>query len=127
MNNRKNPQTSIDAFKSLEADKLNERYKKILDALATIGEGTFEEIAVAAKLDKSIVWKRLGELATKQLIFRPGRKRLLKSNRSGFTWMLTNGATPKTTEQENVFRTTKPTFTDHTRKLNQVTAPTLFP
>lgn len=100
MAKKKQPETSTAAYKSLDPDKLNERYSKILAALGQIKEGTFEEIARAAKLDKSVVWKRLSELATAGLIYRPGNKRKLKSKREGFTWMLTGAVTEEMQNRE---------------------------
>ncbi len=38
----------------------------------------------------------MSELERMELVYRPGNKRLLKSNRNGFTWMLRN---PEKTEQ----------------------------
>jgi predicted transcriptional regulator len=100
MSKRKNPETSKAAFKSLDPDKLNERYTLILEALAKIKEGTFEEISRAAKLNKSVVWKRLSELAASNLIYRPGNKRKLKSGREGYTWMLVGEVAEKLQSRE---------------------------
>jgi predicted transcriptional regulator len=102
MSKKKIPETSTAAYRSLDPDKLNERYSKILAALGQIKEGTFEEIAKAAKLDKEKVWKRLSELALAGLIYRPGNKRKLKSNREGYTWMLTGAVTEEMQQRERV-------------------------
>ncbi len=122
---RKQPETSLEAYRSLEPEKMQQIYKDIMGALFVIGEGTFEDISAFLKIDKSRVWKRLSEMGKLGMIFNTGRKKLLKSNRNGFTWMLTTEHTPKTDKQENVFRE-KQTFTDHTKKLNSLTQPTLF-
>lgn len=87
---RKNPETSIAAYKSLEPEELREIYKNIIKALGQLGEGTYEEIAAYLKESPARIWKRLSELHRMELIYRPGNKRLLKSGRNGFTWMLTN-------------------------------------
>lgn len=100
MAKKKQPETSTAAYKSLDPDKLNERYTKILAALGRIKEGTFEQIAKEAKLEDKVVWKRLSELAKAGLIYRPGNKRKLKSKREGFTWMLTGAVTEEMQNRE---------------------------
>lgn len=94
---KKMPETSIDAFKSLDPRELNETYRQILHALDEIGEGTFEDIAAFLRLSPAKVWKRMSELAKMELIYRPGNKKKLKSGRSGFTWMKIS---PSKTEEE---------------------------
>jgi len=94
---RKMPETSIDAYRSLDPRELNETYRHILHALDEIGEGTFEDIAAFLKLNPSRIWKRMSELAKMELIYRPGNKKVLKSGRSGFTWMKTS---PSRTKEE---------------------------
>ena len=89
--NRTNPNTSIDAYKSLRQEEVNETYRQILCALGEIGKGTFEDIAAHMKCDKAKVWKRLSELLRMELIYRPGSKKMLKSGRSGYEWARTNG------------------------------------
>lgn len=100
MPERKNPETSLAAYRSLEVNQLNEIYQKILAALSVITEGTFEDISAWLHVDKSRVWKRLSEMERMQLVYRPGNKRILKSGRFGYTWMLTNGSVPKTEKQQ---------------------------
>lgn len=102
-NERKQPATSIDAYKSLDIASLNEIYRWIIQSLSGLGEATFEEIAADLRIDKSRVWKRMSELERMELVYRPGNKRLLKSGRNGYTWMLTNSANPKT-EKEITYR-----------------------
>ncbi len=96
MPERKNPQTSIDAYRSLDLHKMREIFKKILHALGEMGEATTEEIAAFEKVSHERVWKRMTDLHKMELIYRPGNKRVLKSGSMGYTWMLTMGATPKT-------------------------------
>jgi predicted transcriptional regulator len=100
MSQKKQPETSKAAYRSLDPDKLNERYSKILEALGKIKEGTFEQIAKAAGLEDKVVWKRLSELAVNGLIYRPGNKRKLKSGREGYTWVLTGEIAEKIQNRE---------------------------
>jgi predicted transcriptional regulator len=93
--NRKNPETSNEAYRSLKAVEVRETYRKILFALSVIKEGTFEDIARQCNSEPSVIWKRLSELANDGKIYRPGNKRPLKSGRNGYTWMLiTPGIAP---------------------------------
>lgn len=101
MAKKKQPETSTAAYRSLDPDKLNERYTKILAALGRIKEGTFEQIAKAAKLEDRVVWKRLSELAKAGLIYRPGNKKKLRSGREGYTWMLTGAVTEEMQKRES--------------------------
>lgn len=125
MSTRKIAETSREAYNSLEPEKIQQIYKDIMAALSVLGEGTFEDIAAHLKIDKSRVWKRLSEMQKIGMIFNTGRKRLLKSNRNGFTWMLTTEHTPKTDKEENVFRK-QTTFHDHAKNINNITQQTLF-
>lgn len=100
MAKKKLPETSLEAYKSLDPTQLIEIYRQIIWGLSQIGEGTFEEIAAAIKLPRERVWKRMTDLEKMGLAYRPGNKRLLKSGRNGFTWMLTQEGVPKTTVTE---------------------------
>lgn len=99
-------ETSLEAYKTLDPSQLAEIYRKILASLSVIGEGTYEEISSYAKLEKSRVWKRLSELHKMDLIYRPGNKRMLRSGRTGFTWMLTSAGLPKTKTTEKALQGT---------------------
>lgn len=94
---RQNPETSNDAFKSLDPRSLQEIYRQILLALDELGEADFEMIAAFIHVAPARVWKRLSEMGKMELIYRPGNKRKLKSGRMGFTWMRT---IPARTKQE---------------------------
>jgi predicted transcriptional regulator len=87
---RKIIETSQEAYHSLDAKQLNERYCKIISALNSLGEATTQEVAAFLKVPHETIWKRFSELASMQMIYRPGNKRLMKSGRNGFTWMLCN-------------------------------------
>lgn len=88
MPERNNPETSNEAWRSITNEQLNDTYKKIIFALNNIGEGTFEDIASFLKVDKTKIWKRMSELQRMEIVYRPGNKKVLKSGRNGYTWML---------------------------------------
>lgn len=126
------PQTSIDAYHSLDPELLTDRYKKILMSLSVLGEATSEEIAAHAKLDNSKVWKRMSELEKDEygaMVYKPGNKRQLKSGRFGYTYMLTAAATPKTIAEKNIYKSKEKTAGDYASNLinKSFNAPTLFP
>ena len=94
MTKRKQPQTSFDAYHSLEPEKLRDIYKQILAALVILKSATFEEIAAYMKVDKDRVWKRMSELQKMELVYRPGGKKKLRSGRDGYLWSLTFKGSP---------------------------------
>lgn len=112
------PETSKEAFKSLNPDDLIEIYRNILKALGALNKGTFEEIAAYLKVDKSRVWKRLSEMERMELIYRPGTKKLLKSGRNGYEWALRSTYIPKTDAAEKSLKGT--TVSDYSKKINSI-------
>lgn len=89
------PQTSLDAFASLDPNSVKYVHERIKQALVMIGEGSYEDIACYLKMDPSRVWKRLHELGKAGVIFRPGNRKVLSSGRTGYTWKLAEGHTPE--------------------------------
>ena len=87
----KYPDTSVEAYESLEQDKIRQTYQRILWALGIIKEGNFEAIAAQMCVEPSIVWKRLSELCKDKKIHRPGHKTPTKSGRNAFVWRLGEG------------------------------------
>jgi predicted transcriptional regulator len=114
------PETSKDAYKSLDPARLNDSYKKILLALSEIGSGTFEDIAKKMKVDKSVVWKRLSELERANVIYRPGTKKTLKSGRLGFVWMILSLDEISSIIEEAKLKSTQ-TVQDHSRNIQAIT------
>lgn len=113
------PQTSIDAFRSLDPVKLSDTYKKIVLALAELGSGTFEDIAKKMKVDKSVVWKRLSELERANILYRPGNKKTLKSGRLGFVWMIISLDAISSIIEDAKLKSTQ-TIQDHSRKIQAI-------
>lgn len=91
------PDTSREAFHSLDPVNLAVVHGKILDALKIIGSGTFEDIARQAKLEPQRVWRRLAELEKHNLVHRPGEKKVLSSGRNGLVWHLRDPSQPTPT------------------------------
>lgn len=90
MSKRNNPQTSKDAFASLDPEKLGEIYKKIVAALRELKQGTYEDIAKVLKMKPEKIWKRMSEAHSKGLVERTGERKKMASGREGFVWIPTN-------------------------------------
>lgn len=89
MSKNKVAQTSVEAFRKLDPDKLAETYRGIINALGVLGEATSEAIATKMKVKPDKVWKRLKELMDNGLLYKPGTRKPLKSGCNGFCWALT--------------------------------------
>lgn len=113
------PETSKEAFKSLDPARLRDSYKQIILALSELGSGTFEDIAKKMKADKSVVWKRLSELERANILYRPGTKKTLKSGRSGFVWMILSLDGIASLIEEAKLKSTQ-TVQDHSRNIQAI-------
>jgi hypothetical protein len=70
---RKLPNTSIDAFRSVTPKMLAKHYQMILDALKMINTGNYEDISIHLGLtDKVKVARRLNEMCGLELIHKTG-------------------------------------------------------
>ncbi len=82
-------ETSQSAYKALQPEQLRQTYKDILFALSQLGEATSAEIASALKVPHEKIWKRCKEMRDKELIYRPGTKRIMPGGKEGYTYRLT--------------------------------------
>lgn len=77
------PDTSIDAYRSIES-QLSEKQKKVVEALKALkGNATNEEIADHLQVGVHTIAPRTGELMAKGVIQR-GEKAKTKSNREAY-------------------------------------------
>lgn len=113
------PETSLEAYKSLDPIRLNDTYKGIILALSELGSGTFEDIAKKMKVDRSVVWKRLSELERANIIYRPGTKKTLKSGREGFIWKILSIDKISPIIVEATLKST-PTIQDYSRDMKAI-------
>lgn len=90
MPKRKTPETSIEAYNSLDPVQIRDIYIQIKWALGQIGSGHFEDIAAALKLPKDRIWRRLKEMEDLGMIYRPGTKKVLSTGRNAMVWTLVN-------------------------------------
>lgn len=86
----KQPQTSLEAYHSLDPDNLSNLRDWIVDALKVIKQGTSEEIATHLKLDHGKIWKRISETVKEGRIVNTGAKKQNKSGRNAFIYSLPN-------------------------------------
>ncbi len=86
---RTNPETSHLAHESVSGKMLQNHWTKILNALSVLKLATYEELAdhIGFK-DKNQVSRRLKVLEDEQLVYKPGTKKLTKSNRWAFQYSL---------------------------------------
>lgn len=86
---RKNPSTSIEAYRSMTSDLIQKDHAKILNALEQLGSAIYEEIAKHLNwIDKNKVSRRLKELEGLQMIYKTGEKRTTTSNRNAYVYKL---------------------------------------
>lgn len=107
MRKSKTPDTSLDAYKSLNPDDIRSIYARIKWALSNIGEGTWEDIGKILNEKDSKIWRRLSEMERLEIIYRTENKKVLSSGRKGYTWKLTARHAP--------------TIQDHSRNIQAIT------
>ena len=85
---RVNPQTSIEAYKSLKPEQVRDVYVKIKHALSILKLANTEQIADHLKMPHPQVHKRTSEMERLEMIYKPGTKSMMKSGRMGYNWAL---------------------------------------
>jgi len=94
MKKKRPPKTSVDAFHSLDPEKISQIKKDIVMALRIIGPSTYEQIAVHLKKEPVRIWKRMSDCLKDGLVERTGERRKLSSGREGFVWKDTGLLSP---------------------------------
>jgi hypothetical protein len=114
----KRPETSDEAYKSLDKEEISSTHAKILQTIKRIGCGTYEDISLASNLQPQRVWKRLSEMLENKLVYRNGDKKMLSSKRLGFVWFpYTEGSIDIVNQKKSLKQT--PTISDHARALQK--------
>jgi len=109
------PDTSKDAFKALTPEKLAKDYSDIVFALKCLKEGSYEQISkVLGWVDMGKCSRRLKELQSMQVIYKPGNKILTSRNRFAYVYKLVENG-EKSVEPEKVMK--GETVADISRKL----------
>lgn len=117
MTKKKLPATSLDAYKSLQADQLREIYQKIIEALKVLGTASTEQISEYTTLPHPKIHKRVSEMERLEIIFRPGNRVATKSGRTAFVWCLCNNQ-PKTQVIERAMAGKG--IADYSREINNI-------
>lgn len=95
MPERKNPVTSLAAYKNLHQEQKDAHYKKITDALRVLGSGTADGISEYLKMEHVQINRRMIELERDQKIYKSGLQKPTRRGRNAFVWFLCE---PKTSE-----------------------------
>lgn len=111
------PETSLEAFRSLDPAKIRDIYKRILLSLSMLEEATSEEIAAHMKTDHDRVWKRMKELTDLELVYKPGTKKVLRSGRMGYCYRLRNDSSFPTVDKAVL---NGDTVADFSRKIQDI-------
>lgn len=85
---RKNPKTSLDAYKSLSVEQINSHFAKIIEGLKVLGTATAEKLADHLTMQHVQVTRRLSEMERLEIIYKPGTKSKTKTGRDAFNWCL---------------------------------------
>jgi uncharacterized protein YehS (DUF1456 family) len=96
MPKKKQIDTSLAAFRSLDVDQVQDLKNKIIDALNVLGKASSEELAIYLKKAKDSVWKRCSDLKNDGKIYASDFKVKTKRGREARQWMLCSGSIKKT-------------------------------
>lgn len=88
MSKRKHCETSADALASIKSEDMKRLYRRIIEALKILGQGSSQQIAAYLTLEDDVVRKRLSELKDFGIIFKPGHKVPTKKGRDSYVWQL---------------------------------------
>lgn len=105
---RKNPSTSLDAYKQVTEEMLTGHYKKIVNGLKQLGTANADTIAKHIGLDTIQVSRRLIELERMEIVYKPGTVSLTKSKRKAFNYCLTGKGMPIVQAKEEKPKKQKP-------------------
>ena len=98
MAKRKVQDTSLEAYRNLDPDKISEKKHKIINALAAIGKGNYEDVSKRTHLKPDTCWKRLSDLCSDGLVYRTGERKNLSSGSQGNIFALTEQGRRAVTE-----------------------------
>ena len=117
MSKRKHISTSADAYNSLKPGQLAAIYRKIIEALKVLGQGSSQQISAHLTLDDDVVRKRLSELGKMGIIYKPGHKVPTKKGRDSYVWQLCSPGA-KTDTQNKVM--TGKSVIDYSKTIQQI-------
>ncbi len=123
---RKNPETSILAYKMLTPEMIAGHHGKIIAALQKLGTASYEQLSDYTGLEKHKIGRRLSELERMEVVYKPGSKSPTKSGRMAMNYCLV-GTGAKTEAELNTYKKGEKSSTDYSRDLLKATQTNLFP
>lgn len=113
---RKNPETSLEAYKKLDPIRVSQTMNKIAQALVIIGKGNYEMIAEAAGMAEQKCWKRLIDCVRAGLIHRTDETKITKSGCKSYMYAI-GPASQVANKRERVLKGR--TVQDFSKAINQ--------
>ncbi|HZW70270.1 MAG TPA: hypothetical protein VFF57_05315 [Hanamia sp.] len=110
------PETSLEAYRSLDPEKLRKSYKDIQGAVQSLGKAHFEQIASFLKVEPVKIWKRMSEARKLGLIHLTDSKEKTSSGR--FAFQYAPGPAPESVERKKKVMKGK-TIADYSKALIQ--------
>jgi hypothetical protein len=86
MPKRKNPDTSLEAYRTLDPIRVSQTMTKIAETLKVIGKGNYEQIATAAGMTEAKCWKRLIDCVRAGLIHRTEETTLTRNGKKSYLY-----------------------------------------
>lgn len=115
---RKQPDTSLAAYHSLDRQQFAETKTLILEALKRLGKASSEQIADFLGKPYDVIWKRCSDLKNEGKIFASDYKVLTKKNRFARQWIICDGSQPKTDKEQKVLE--GPSIASFSRRINAI-------
>lgn len=112
---RKIPATSLEAYRSLDPNKLSYTHRQIIEALTVLGTGNYEQIAAQCDEPEAKIWKRLNEVCKLGAIHNTGNTTLTKNKCKSYIYGIGPGTEVK--KKERVMK--GKTISDFSKALNQ--------
>ena len=113
---RKNPPTSLEAYKNLDPIRLSQLQQDIVRAVGALKEANFEAVANFLMVKPEKIWKRMSEVERAGAIYKPGNTVITKNGSKSYTYRLV-GDEPITPVTERVMK--GKTVSDFSKKILQ--------
>lgn len=114
---KKIPETSLEAYRSLNPVKVSETQGKIAAAVQSLGRGNYELIAAYLNEPEGKIWKRIGECVKLGLIHKTGETKQTKNGCKSYLYFPGPSSEP-IKKKERVMK--GKTVADYSRSIQQV-------
>lgn len=115
---RKQVDTSLAAYHSLDKQQLETIKSLIIEALKRLGKASSEQIADFLGKDYDVIWKRCSDLKNEGKIFASDYKVLTKKKRFARQWIICDGSQAKTEKEQKVLD--GPSISQYSRKIKEI-------